>query len=550
MLSSTMSHSEEDVDLDGVLNDIGQFGFFQMRQYGLMVLPIIFNALFTLSYIFTAGNLVYRCLVPECEQSGTDVYHPLWLNQSIQFDNDERCQRFQHIAHNNTLIEEECNSESFNSSAIIPCDRFVFQSDENTIVREFNITCAQNDWKITLVGTMNNVGQFVALPIAGYLSDRYGRRWILLVSVAGSSLFGLIRSFATSYEMFLAMEFLDPVVGSTMYTTAFILALELVGPKMRVTGNNIISCGFSFAEALLGLLAMYFRDWRVLLRILYIPGFLSLPLLYTTAESVRWLLSKNRKEEAFKILKKAAHLNGKSLPQATLDSFNDTDNSSSTQKSLDSKNYTYLVREAFSNPGLVLRVINCSFCWLTNTMVYFGLSLNSVSLSGDKYLNFILVSLIELPGFFLMQLILDRFGRKKTLFTTLVLSGLFCIISVFTADIPALKLILFLLSKLSITMSFGTLYIYTVEIFPTNLRQSLLSTCSMFGRIGSMVAPQTPLLAKFWTPLPMVLFGFLGISSGVAVLQFPETLNNELPNTLDEAMNMRENDIIPSSNDR
>uniref|UniRef100_A0A182JXE2 Major facilitator superfamily (MFS) profile domain-containing protein n=1 Tax=Anopheles christyi TaxID=43041 RepID=A0A182JXE2_9DIPT len=527
-----------------LLHEIGQFGRFQVRQYGLMVLPIIFNALFTLSYIFTAGNLEYRCLIPECEQPATDVYNPTWLNVMVEFYIDERCQRMQYIS-NDTLLDGECSDANLNSSAIIPCDEFVFKTEDTTIVRDFNITCAHNDWKLTLVGTINNVGQFVALPIAGYLSDRFGRRWILLVSVAGSALFGLLRSFATSYEMFIAMEFLDPVVGSTMYTTAFILALELVGPKMRVTGNNIISCAFSFGEALLGLLAMYFRDWRILLRILYIPGFLSLPFLYTTVESVRWLLSKNRKDEAFTILKRAAKNNGKTISQAALERFNSIETKCGSTRSLQKQNYSYLLREALSNSGLILRVINCSFCWLTNTMVYFGLSLNSVTLTGNKYLNFILVSLIELPGFLLMQLILDRVGRKKTLFTTLVLSGLFCIVSVFIAgiDAPALHLTLFLLSKLSITMSFGTLYIYTVEIFPTNLRQSLLSTCSMFGRIGSMIAPQTPLLAKIWNPLPMILFGCLGIASAIATLQFPETLNNELPNTIEEAMNIQGNDI-------
>ncbi|XP_050079873.1 uncharacterized protein LOC126567701 [Anopheles maculipalpis] len=541
---NVMPQSEDDVDLDEVLQEIGQFGLFQMKQYGLMVLPIIFNALFTLSYIFTAGNLEYRCLVPECELPTTAVYNPDWLNGSMPFHVDARCQRLQYHTNDTDPFQiEECSSEDFNPSDIVACDRFVFKSDETTIVRDFNVTCAQNDWKLTLVGTVNNVGQFVALPIAGYLSDRFGRKWILLVSVAGSAVFGLLRSFAINYEMFIAMEFLDPVIGSTMYTTAFILALELVGPKMRVTGNNIISCAFSFGEALLGLLAMYFRDWRTLLRILYIPGLLVLPLLYTTAESVRWLLSKNRKDEAFQILKQAATVNGKTLSQVALAKFNSTDIKNNSSSSLESKTYTHLLREALQNPGLVLRVINCSFCWLTNTMVYFGLSLNSVSLSGNKYLNFILVSLIELPGFFLMQLILDRVGRKKTLFTTLVLSGLFCIISAFIEDAPALNLTLFLLSKLTITMSFGTLYIYTVEIFPTNLRQSLLSTCSMFGRIGSMIAPQTPLLAKFWTPLPMVLFGALGITSGIAALKFPETLNNELPNTLEEAMNMQGPDI-------
>lgn len=233
--------------------------------------------------------------MPECELSSTAVYNPDWLNGSIPVHADARCQRFQYYTNDTTTpLEVDCSSTSFNRSDIVACDRFVFKTDETTIVRDFNITCAQNDWKLTMVGTVNNVGQFVALPIAGYLSDRFGRKWILLVSVAGSAVFGLLRSFAINYEMFIAMEFLDPVIGSTMYTTAFILALELVGPKMRVTGNNIISCAFSFGEALLGLLAMYFRDWRTLLRILYIPGLLVLPLLYTTAESVRWLLSASR----------------------------------------------------------------------------------------------------------------------------------------------------------------------------------------------------------------------------------------------------------------
>lgn len=37
---------------------------------------------------------------------------------------------------------------------------------------------------------------------------------------------------------------------------------------------------------------------------------------------------------------------------------------------------------------------------------------------------------------------------------------------------------------------------YTAEMFPTEIRHSLLGICSMFGRIGSMVAPQTPLLVR------------------------------------------------------
>ena len=44
------------------------------------------------------------------------------------------------------------------------------------------------------------------------------------------------------------------------------------------------------------------------------------------------------------------------------------------------------------------RLINMCFTWLVIVLGYYGLSLTSVSLSGDPYVNFFLVSLVELPG--------------------------------------------------------------------------------------------------------------------------------------------------------
>ncbi|XP_055594289.1 solute carrier family 22 member 3 [Uranotaenia lowii] len=428
-----MSSTEDEIDLDGVLNEIGQFGRFQIRQYVFMVIPIVFNAFFTLSYVFTAGNLNYRCEIPGCDTSPSAGFHPSWLNETVPFKNDmpERCERFLPIG-NSSIDEIQCDAENFDTNQIIECDKFIYEDDETTIVRDFNLTCSHNDWKLSLVGTVNNIGQFVALPIAGYLSDRFGRRLVLLLSVAGSALFGLLRAYSTSYEMFIAMEFLDPAIGSTMYTTAFILALELVGPRMRVTGNNIISCAFSFGEAGLALLAMFFRNWRSLLKVLYIPGIVSLPFLWMTSESVRWLLSKGHRDQAIKILKKAATMNGKTLShEAEERFFPSTENVIKTESTSDNEGFFTLLTDAFRNPKLLLRVVNCSFCWLTNVLVYFGLSLNSVTLAGDKYLNFILVSLIELPGFLIMQLILDRVGRKITLCATMLICGLFCFLSEF-----------------------------------------------------------------------------------------------------------------------
>lgn len=61
-----------------------------------------------------------------------------------------------------------------------------------------------------------------------------------------------------------------------------------------------------------------------------------------------------------------------------------------------------------------------------NAFVYYGLSVNSTSMSGDKYLNFALVSLIEIPGYTLAWVSIRHCGRRISLVGSLLLCGLTC----------------------------------------------------------------------------------------------------------------------------
>lgn len=69
-----------------------------------------------------------------------------------------------------------------------------------------------------------------------------------------------------------------------------------------------------------------------------------------------------------------------------------------------------------------------------------------------------------------------------------------CLFFFFKTALLLIKLLIFLISKLAISIAFCIIYMLTVEIFPTRMRATLLSVCSMIGRIGSMLAPQTTLL--------------------------------------------------------
>ncbi|XP_054734015.1 organic cation transporter protein [Anastrepha obliqua] len=533
----------DDCTLDGILVRIGQFGRFQLFNYVLLCIPMIFNAFFSISYVFTASTVVHRCFVPQCDSPASDYYEP-WLNYTIPMKGSsyEQCTRFAATNRTEDIMAEYTNPSSefctpayFNQSNTEKCGNDLkFRDEEYTISNEFSIFCS-DIWMLTMVGTINNIGQFVGIPVGGFFADRFGRRTMLAVGGFLSAVMGIIRSVSSNYYMFIVFEFIDMAVGSTLFPTAFLLAIELVGPKRRVAAATIITIFYSLGEALLGVLAQQFQNWRNLLRILYTPALLQILFLFILPESVRWLLSQGKEEEATRLLKRAARVNKRVIPEEDL-------------KALVAENQAKLEQAHESHYPIVKalklfrwRILNCCLCWFTHTLVALGLSLTSVTLGGNKYVNFQLNGLIQVPGLILPLLIMDRIGRRYSLCGSMLVCALCMGITALVGKNHNIaELVLFLIGKLAITCSFQILYFFTSEIFPTNVRNSLLSFCSMVGRIGSMLAPQAPLLANYYEYAPQILFASFALLSGTLTLLFPETTDKVLPTTLQDAEHLND----------
>ena len=122
-------------------------------------------------------------------------------------------------------------------------------------------------------------------------------------------------------------------------------------------------------------------------------------------------------------------------------------------------------------------------------MLYYGLSLNSTSLAGDIFLNFSLVTLAEMPGYFLAYIGMKFIGRRSTLAASLIIGGLACLSSSFSSSFPSLQTVLYLVGKFGATAAFGTTYLYTSELFPTRVRNVCVGLSSMCGRVGAMLSP-------------------------------------------------------------
>lgn len=55
-----MTKTDEGIDLDSILLEVGQFGRYQIQTYCLILLPILFSAVYNSQYIFAAGAIDHR----------------------------------------------------------------------------------------------------------------------------------------------------------------------------------------------------------------------------------------------------------------------------------------------------------------------------------------------------------------------------------------------------------------------------------------------------------------------------------------------------------
>ena len=95
--------------------------------------------------------------------------------------------------------------------------------------------------------TVYSAAQFVASPVLGSLSDRYGRRRLLLVSLAGSAVsLGTDRGGRPLISLLLARTVAGACGGSIAVAQAY--AVDLSGPKTRIRALGAVgaSIGLGF----------------------------------------------------------------------------------------------------------------------------------------------------------------------------------------------------------------------------------------------------------------------------------------------------------------
>jgi DHA1 family tetracycline resistance protein-like MFS transporter len=113
---------------------------------------------------------------------------------------------------------------------------------------------------VGILFTSYSVMQLIFSPILGRLSDKYGRRPILFLSIIGTGIGFLIIGFATSIWMLFAGRILDGITGGNISTAQAYIA-DITTSENRAKGMGLIGAafglGFVFGPAIGGILSRW-----------------------------------------------------------------------------------------------------------------------------------------------------------------------------------------------------------------------------------------------------------------------------------------------------
>merc|ERR1711976_959316 len=107
-------------------------------------------------------------------------------------------------------------------------------------------------------------GLMFGAVIFGALSDLYGRRPSYIWGMVLMEIFSISLAFSPNYTTFVILRFMVGIFSISLFTTGFVIGLEIVGLPWRVHAGICNKYFWATGYMLFGLVAYAIRDWFTL----------------------------------------------------------------------------------------------------------------------------------------------------------------------------------------------------------------------------------------------------------------------------------------------
>lgn len=351
-----------------------------------------------------------------------------------------------------------------------------------SIAASFGLTVPQ----ALQTGTLFFLGMFVGATLFGRLADRIGRRKVLLLTVTCDAVFGLASVFAPDFAWLLVLRFLTGMaVGGTLPVDYAMMA-EFLPPRNRgrwlvwlegfwAVGTIVIALTAWAAH-----LAGAAEPWRWVFAVAALPALIGIWLRLWVPESPMYLLRQGDALGARKVLDRVLLANG----------------------SRELEPHVRLIAPPLQGaeggmfgPELRRRSVAIFATWFLVSLSYYGVFvwLPSELVKGGfgfvrGYGFLVILALAQVPGYALAAHGVEAWGRKLTLQIFLVLSAAGCLLFTLAAS-PWLIALSLMIMSFALLGTWGALYAFTPELFPTGLRGTGMGAASAMARLGGLMAP-------------------------------------------------------------
>jgi len=336
------------------------------------------------------------------------------------------------------------------------------------------------------VASATLLGSFVGSVVLGRLADARGRRSLFQASVVVYSVFTAVSAVSFNTESLFLLRFLAGLGLGGMLVIDPALLAEYLPPKSR--GRFMVFLDFFWPGGFLLAIGFWYLfivqlggAWRLLFLAAAFPAFLAYLFRRTVPESPYYLARQGRLEEAAAVLRRVS---GRAVAAADIAS-----EPAVLRAPVGALFRGDLLRRTAVTIGVWV-ALNFSyyglFLWLPPALAGFGIA----NFADPNVLaSFLVISaLAQFPGYGASMLLVERWGRKRTLALFLILGGVSGYVFATARDFWTLVLGLVFVSFFNLG-AWGAVYPYTAELFPTQYRATGFGVAEGVGKVTAVLAP-------------------------------------------------------------
>lgn len=382
------------------------------------------------------------------------------------------------------------------------------------LATQWDLDATQLSW----IGSIGFVGMAVGASLGGLLADRVGRRNVFALTLLVYGLATGAAGLSTGLAMLIVLRLVVGLGLGAELPVASTLVSEYAPSAIRgrvvVVLEAFWAVGWILA-ALIGYFVVPTSDdgWRWALFIGIVPAAYAIVVRRTLPESVRFLESKGRTDEAEAAVRSFEAASGVA-PVA-----------SPPAEPTPAASWAGLW-----SPGLRRRTAALWAAWFGINFSYYGAFIWIPSLlvaqgfSLTRSFGFTLViTLAQLPGYATAAFLIESWGRRPTLAGFLAGSAVSAWAFGQAGSETAIIVAGCALSFFNLG-AWGALYAVTPEVYPTTLRGTGAGSAAAFGRVASILAPLSVpwLLDLGGSTLVFTVFGVAFVLAALAALGLPE----------------------------